>query len=139
MRELRITSLQWSVGVFCVVLGLLILVVSQQLNAPALAALQPYRLELGCWLTLSGLALLVAVGLPLLLLHLGPPAAPALARAIHMLFAVGLVGAVLALRPDSGWVGVAMAAVGGTAVALVAWPQPPWLGWHPTSLRARLA
>src|SRR5215208_2204227 len=251
MRELRITSLQWAVGVFCVVLGLLILVVSQQLNAPALAALQPYRLELGCWLTLSGLALftvaalragraltafahlaaggalfllvwsameggawgavvasgvlavatvvapwvarslpgggtaiprdftsivggvmatlyglfvillpdrlgvalepanrslvtgygalLVAVGLPLLLLHLGPPASPALARAIHMLFAVGLVGAVLALRPASAWVGVAMAAVGGTAVALVAWPQPPWLGWHPTSLRARLA
>src|SRR6266508_1527846 len=63
MRELRITSLQWSVGVFCVVLGLLILVVSQQLNAPALAALQPYRLELGCWLTLSGLALFTVAAL----------------------------------------------------------------------------
>ena len=52
---------------------------------------------------------------------------------------MGLIGAVLALRPASAWVGVAMAAVGGTAVALVAWPHPPWLGWHPTSLRARLA
>src|SRR5437868_14018845 len=113
MRELRITSLQWSVGVFCVVLGLLILVVSQQLNAPALAALQPYRLELGCWLTLSGLALFTVAAL-----RAGRP----LTAFVHV-----AAGGVLFLLVWSAMEGGAWGAAVASGVLAVATVVAPWV------------
>src|SRR5262249_4966483 len=113
MRELRITSLQWSVGVFCVVLGLLILVVSQQLNAPALAALQPYRLELGCCRPRSGLGLF-----PVPALRAG--------RTLRAFARVAAGGALFALV-WSAMDGGAWGAVVASGVLAVATVVAPWV------------
>src|SRR3954462_782131 len=63
-------------GVIATLYGLLVILQPERLGV----ALEPANRSL---VTGYG-ALLVAVGLPLLLLHLGPPAAPALARAVHL-------------------------------------------------------
>src|SRR3954447_3089496 len=105
MRTYRIGSLQCAVGVFCVVVGVMVLVATHQFNAPAFAPLQPYRLWVGSWATLSGLALPAVAALQ---------AGRALTLAAH--FAAAL--AILALT----WGAVQAGALGSVSVDVV-------LGW----------
>src|SRR5215218_7948017 len=59
----RIRSLQWAIGLFCVVLGTLILVAPHRFSPIAFAPLVPHRPWIASWLLLGGLALVGVAGL----------------------------------------------------------------------------
>src|SRR5262245_58349197 len=59
----RIRSLQWAIGLFCVVLGALILVAPHRFSPVAFAPLAAYRPWIASWLLLGGFALVGAAGL----------------------------------------------------------------------------
>src|SRR5581483_2935574 len=57
---MRIRSLQWAFGLFCVVLGTLILVAPHRFSPVALVPLAPYRAWIASWLALGGCAVIGA-------------------------------------------------------------------------------
>jgi len=59
----RIRSLQWAIGLFCVVLGALILVAPHRFSPIAFAPLAAYRPWIAGWLSLGGFALVAVAGL----------------------------------------------------------------------------
>src|SRR5688500_14646227 len=61
--DVPIRSLQWAIGLFCVVLGALFLVAPHRFSPIAFAPLVAYRPWIASWLLLGGFALVAAAGL----------------------------------------------------------------------------
>ncbi len=59
----KIQSLQWVVGVYCAVIGTLILIVPHQFNAPIYELIQPQLLWWGILFLLTGIALIAVASL----------------------------------------------------------------------------
>src|SRR5579884_315877 len=250
---MRIRSLQWAIGLFCVVLGALILVAPHRFSPVSLVPLAPYRVWIASWLALGGCALIGAAvleprravvlaahlvasaavlllagagllvsspstaalyglpaltmlaapflgrprpcgasmpgpdllrlvsgataclsgllllalpdqlllqyggatmfplslpwvggvcltaGLLLLFVQLRPSLPRPLVRAVHLLFALAVLGWVVLALPAGAWGGTVLMSIGAVTLALVPWPWEQWLRLDPAALRTRLA
>jgi signal transduction histidine kinase/DNA-binding response OmpR family regulator len=122
---MRIRSLQWSLGAFCLIVGVLVLVAPHRFTPVAFAPIAPFRAWMAVWLALSGCAL---VGV----MFLEPRRA--LVAAAH-----GLAGAAMLVLAGAGALGTSPTTVGLFGLAALALLAAPFLpsGNHDTRAPAR--
>src|SRR5262249_2134337 len=106
---LAVDTLQWSLGLFCAVLGALMLVAPHQLNGPGYAAIASH-------LTVWGLIGLAA-GIGLLSVPVTRPG-PAVTAAVHGAVGAALLGLAVGFAHTQAWNGVIFYVVLGTGTAL---------------------
>ncbi|GAC1549850.1 MAG: hypothetical protein NVS2B7_25870 [Herpetosiphon sp.] len=93
---MKIQSLQWMVGLYCAVIGTLILIVPHQFNAPVYALVQPLLMWWGSLFLLAGLSL---IGVATLAPRRG------IVIAVHLLAAVLLLLVAAGFARTASWTG----------------------------------
>src|SRR5262245_18067198 len=108
-RPIRISTLQWIIGAYCVIRGAMVLIVPHQFSTAFQVPLEPYLLWIGSTLLLGGGALIAAAAQ---LLSRGPRIVA------HLLGGGALLQIALSSTLTGAWVGFASFLVLGTGTAL---------------------